>query len=434
MFDVIVTLETAEGLLRRLSIHVPAARLDEATELRLKEIGRRARVDGFRPGKVPAQVIRQRYLPQAREEALDNLVQSTYGEAVQQQALNPAGAPNITEFKLPEGEEGLRYVAEVEVYPEITLAAMSEIKIERPQTEISDADVDTMIDNLRKQRATFAVVERAAADGDRVTVDFKGSINGEAFDGGTGENMPLILGQGALLKDFETPIVGMKAGESKTIAVTFPDDYHAEHLRGKAASFDITVKSVEATVLPELDDAFCAAFGVKEGGAAALRAEVRKNMARELEQAIKRKLKLQVMEGLLAANDFAVPNALVQEESARVREQFTQQMRGAPQGELPLKLFEGEAVRRVKLGLLVSELVKTSELRVEPERLNALLDTLAASYEDPEEVKAYYRSRADLMQNLRDMAAEERVVDFVLENASVADVPTAFADVVKPAQ
>jgi trigger factor len=434
VFDVIVTLETAEGLLRRLSIHVPAARLDEATELRLKEIGRRARVDGFRPGKVPAQVIRQRYLPQAREEALDNLVQATYGEALQQQTLNPVGAPRITEFKLPEGDEGLRYVAEIEVYPEITLAAMSEIKIERPQTEISDADVDTMIDNLRKQRATFAVVERAAADGDRVTVDFKGSIDGAAFDGGSGENMPLELGQGALLKDFETPINGMKAGESKTIAVTFPDDYHAEHLRGKAASFDITVKSVEATVLPELDDVFCAAFGVNEGGAAALRAEVLKNMTRELDQAIKRKLKLQVMEGLLAANDFAVPNALVQEESARVREQFTQQMRGAPQGELPLKLFEGEAVRRMKLGLLVSELVKAGELRVEPERLNALLETLAASYEDPEEVKAYYRSRADLMQNLRDMAAEERVVEFVLENASVVDVPTAFADVVKPAQ
>lgn len=434
MFDVQVTLETAEGLLRRLSIHVPAARLDEATELRLKEIGRRARVDGFRPGKVPAQVIRQRYLPQAREEALDSIVQSTYGEALQQQALNPAGAPRITEFKLPEGEDGLRYVAEIEVYPEITLAAMSEIKIERPQTEISDADVDTMIDNLRKQRATFAVIERAALDGDRVTLDFKGSIDGEAFEGGSADNMPITLGQGALLKDFEAPIAGMQVGESKTIEVTFPEDYHAEHLRGKTASFDITVKSVEATVLPELDDAFCAVFGVKEGGVAALREEVRKNMARELDQAIKRKLKLQVMEGLLAANEFAVPQSMVAEESARVREQFTQQMRGAPQGELPLKLFEGEAVRRVKLGLLVSELVKTSELRVEPERLNAMLDVMAASYEDPEEVKNYYRSRADLMQNLRDMAAEERVVDFVLENASIVDVPTAFADVVKAAQ
>ncbi|HES76544.1 MAG TPA: trigger factor [bacterium] len=434
VFDVQVTLETAEGLLRRLSIHVPAARLEEATELRLKEIGRRVRVDGFRPGKVPAQVIRQRYLPQAREEALDTIVQSTYGEALQQQSLTPAGAPRITDFKLPEGEEGLRYVAEIEVYPEITLAAMSEIKIERPQTEISEADVDVMIDNLRKQRATFAVVERAAADGDRVTVDFKGSIDGEAFDGGSGENMPIILGQGALLKDFEAPIVGMKAGEAKTIEVTFPADYHAEPLRGKVASFEISVKSVEETVLPELDDAFCEAFGVKEGGAATLRDEVRKNMARELEQAIKRSLKLQVMEGLLAANEFAVPQSMIQEESARVREQFTKQMRGAPQGELPLKLFEGEAVRRVKLGLLVSELVKSSELRVEPERLNALLDTIAASYEDPEEVKNYYRSRADLMQNLRDMAAEERVVDFVLEAANVVDVPTAFADVVKPAQ
>ena len=429
-----VTLETAEGLLRRLSIHVPAARVDEAVELRLKDIGRRARVDGFRPGKVPAQVIRQRYMGQAREEAIDTLVQSSYGEALQQQALNPAGAPRITEFKLPEGEEGLRYVAEIEVYPEITLAAMSEIKIERPQTEISEADVDTMIDSLRKQRASFEAVERAAADGDRVTVDFKGSIDGEAFDGGSAEDMPIVLGEGRLLKDFEAPIVGMQAGESKTIEVTFPEDYHAEELRGKKASFDLSLKRVEAVVLPEVDDEFCAVFGVKEGGVAALREEVRKNMVRELDQAIKRRLKQQVMDGLLAVNEFVVPHVLVEEESARVREQFSRQMRGASQAELPLKLFEGEAQRRVKLGLLVSELVKASELRVEPERLNALLDVMAASYEDPEEVKRYYMSRADLMQNLRNIAAEERVVDHVLELATITDVPTAFADIVKAGQ
>ena len=429
-----VTLETAEGLLRRLSIHVPAARVDEAVELRLKDIGRRARVDGFRPGKVPAQVIRQRYMGQAREEAIDTLVQSSYGEALQQQALNPAGAPRITEFKLPEGEEGLRYVAEIEVYPEITLAAMSEIKIERPQTEISEADVDTMIDSLRKQRASFEAVERVAADGDRVTVDFKGSIDGEAFDGGSAKDMPIVLGEGRLLKDFEAPIVGMQAGESKTIEVTFPEDYHAEELRGKKASFDLSLKRVEAVVLPEVDDEFCAVFGVKEGGVAALREEVRKNMVRELDQAIKRRLKQQVMDGLLAVNEFVVPHVLVEEESARVREQFTQQMRGASQAELPLKLFEGEAQRRVKLGLLVSELVKASELRVEPERLNALLDVMAASYEDPEEVKRYYMSRADLMQNLRNIAAEERVVDHVLELATITDVPTAFADIVKAGQ
>ena len=429
-----VTLETAEGLLRRLSIHVPAARVDEAVELRLKDIGRRARVDGFRPGKVPAQVIRQRYMGQAREEAIDTLVQSSYGEALQQQALNPAGAPRITEFKLPEGEEGLRYVAEIEVYPEITLAAMSEIKIERPQTEISEADVDTMIDSLRKQRASFEAVERVAADSDRVTVDFKGSIDGEAFDGGSAEDMPIVLGEGRLLKDFEAPIVGMQAGESKTIEVTFPEDYHAEELRGKKASFDLSLKRVEAVVLPEVDDEFCAVFGVKEGGVAALREEVRKNMVRELDQAIKRRLKQQVMDGLLAVNEFVVPHVLVEEESARVREQFTQQMRGASQAELPLKLFEGEAQRRVKLGLLVSELVKASELRVEPERLNALLDVMAASYEDPEEVKRYYMSRADLMQNLRNIAAEERVVDHVLELATITDVPTAFADIVKAGQ
>ncbi len=432
VFDVQVTVETAEGLLRRLSINVPASQLDEAVELRLKEIGRRARVDGFRPGKVPPQVIRQRYMGQAREEAVDAVVQKSYGEALQQQALNPAGAPRITEFKMPEGEEGLRYVAEIEVFPEITLAAMTEVKVERPQTEISEADVDAMIENLRKQRASFAAVERAAAEGDRVTVDFKGTIDGEAFDGGSAQGMPIVLGEGRLLKDFEGPIVGMKAGESKTITVTFPEDYHAEQLRGKKADFEVTVQAVEELVLPEVDDAFCAAFGVKEGGVDALRSEVRKNMARELEQAIKRRVKQQVMDGLLAANEFAVPQVLVDEEAARVREQFTQQMRGAQTAELPLKLFEGEAQRRVKLGLLIAELAKNAELRVDAQRIDALLDTVAASYEDPEEVKRYYRSRQDLMQSLANLAAEDRIVEFVLESAVVSDVAMPFAEVVKP--
>lgn len=432
VFDVQVTVETAEGLLRRLSINVPASQLDEAVELRLKEIGRRARVDGFRPGKVPPQVIRQRYMGQAREEAVDAVVQKSYGEALQQQALNPAGAPRITEFKMPEGDEGLRYVAEIEVFPEITLAAMTEVKVERPQTEISEADVDAMIENLRKQRASFAAVERAAAEGDRVTVDFKGTIDGEAFDGGSAQGMPIVLGEGRLLKDFEGPIVGMKAGESKTITVTFPEDYHAEQLRGKKADFEVSVQTVEELVLPEVDDAFCAAFGVKEGGIDALRSEVRKNMARELEQAIKRRVKQQVMDGLLAANEFAVPQVLVDEEAARVREQFTQQMRGAQAAELPLKLFEGEAQRRVKLGLLIAELAKNAELRVDAQRIDALLDTVAASYEDPEEVKRYYRSRQDLMQSLANLAAEDRIVEFVLESAVVSDVAMPFAEVVKP--
>ncbi len=427
-----VTLETAEGLLRRLSVQVPAAQVDEAVEQRLKDLARRVRMDGFRPGKAPLPVVRQRYGEQARDEVVGDLIQRTYVNAVTEQKLRPAGGPRITEVDMIAGE-GLRYVAEIEVYPEITLADLSAIAIERPKAEIGEADVDAMIENLRKQRVTYNTVERAAAEGDRVIVDFKGSIDGEPFDGGSAQDMPVELGKGMLLKDFEAPIVGMKAGESKTIEVTFPEDYHAEHLAGKKASFDVTVKSVAEPVLPEIDDAFCAAFGVKEGGAEALRGEVRKNMERELAQSIKRRVKQQVMDGLLAANEVPLPKALVEEEAQRVRQQFSQQMRGAKADQLPLDIFKPEAERRVKLGLLVAELVKSEGLKVDAARVDALLDDIAASYEDPAEVKVYYKSHPELMQNLEALAAEDLVVEHVLAKAKVTDKPMSFDEVVKPA-
>ncbi|HET20437.1 MAG TPA: trigger factor [Chromatiales bacterium] len=427
-----VTLETAEGLLRRLSVQVPAAQVDEAVEQRLKDLARRVRMDGFRPGKAPMPVVRQRYGEQARDEVVGDLIQRTYVNAVAEQKLRPAGMPRITDVDMIAGE-GLRYVAEIEVYPEITLADLSAIEIERPKTEIGEADVDTMIDNLRKQRTTFNTVDRAAAEGDRVIVDFKGSIDGELFDGGSANDMPVELGKGMLLKDFEAPIVGMKAGDSKTIEVTFPEDYHAEHLAGKKASFEVTVKSVAEAVLPEIDDAFCAAFGVKEGGAEALRAEVRKNMERELAQSTRRRVKQQVMDGLIEANEVQMPKALVEDEAKRVRQQFTQQMQGAQADQLPLNIFEPEAERRVKLGLLVAELVKSEGLKVDAARIDALLDDIAASYEDPAEVKVYYKSHPELMQNLEALAAEDLVVEHVLSKAKVTDKPMSFDEVVKPA-
>lgn len=427
-----VTLETAEGLLRRLSVQVPAAQVDEAVEQRLKDLARRVRMDGFRPGKAPLPVVRQRYGEQARDEVMDDLIQRTYVTAVAEQNLRPAGLPRITEVNMIAGE-GLRYVAEIEVYPEITLADLSAITIERPKAEISEADVDAMIENLRKQRITYNTVERAAAEGDRVIVDFKGSIDGKPFDGGSATDMPIELGKGVLLKAFEEPIVGMKAGESKTIEVSFPEDYHAEHLAGKNVSFEVTVKSVAEPVLPEVDDAFCAAFGVKEGGVEALRAEVRKNMERELAQSIKRRLKQQVMDGLLAANEVPLPQALVEEEAQRLRQQFVKQMHGTKANQLPLDIFKPEAERRVKLGLLVAELVKAAELKVDAARVEALLDDIAASYEDPAEVKVYYKSHPELMQNLELLAAEDLVVEHVLTKAKVIDKPMSFDEVVKPA-
>ncbi|MEW6446024.1 MAG: trigger factor [Pseudomonadota bacterium] len=425
-----VTLETAEGLLRRLSVQVPAAQVDEAVEQRLKDIARRVRMDGFRPGKAPMPVVRQRYGEQARDEVVGDIIQRTYVDAVTQQDLRPAGLPRITDVDVIAGE-GLRYVAEIEVYPEIVLADLSAIEIERPKTKILKADVDTMIDNLRKQRSTFKTAKREAKEGDRVIVDFKGSIDGELFDGGSASDMPIELGKGQLLKDFEEPIVGMSAGETKTIEVTFPEDYHAEHLQGKKASFEVTVKEVTQIVLPKIDDEFCAAFGVKEGGADALREEVTKNMERELANATKRRVKQQVMDGLLAANEVTIPKALVQEEAQRVRQQFSQQMRGAQADQLPLNIFEPEAERRVKLGMLVAELVKSADLKIDASRVETLLDDIASSYEDPVEVKVFYKGRPDLMQNLEALAAEDMVVEHVLSKAKVTDVNMKFDEVVK---
>ncbi|MGB9670505.1 MAG: trigger factor [Halothiobacillaceae bacterium] len=426
-----VTLETAEGLLRRLSVQVPAAQVDEAVEQRLKDLARRVRMDGFRPGRAPLPVVRQRYGEQVRDEVVGDLIQRTYTNAVTEQKLRPAGGPRITKVDMTAGED-LRYVAEIEIYPEITLADLSEIAIERPTAEITEADVDAMIENLRKQRVTYNTVERAAAEGDRVIVDFKGSIDGEPFDGGSAQDMPVELGKGMLLKDFEAPIVGMQAGESKTIEVTFPEDYHAEHLAGKKASFEVTVKSVAEPVLPEIDDAFCAAFGVKEGGVEALRVEVRKNMERELAQSIKRRVKQQVMDGLLAANEVPLPQALVEEEAQRMRQQFSQQMRGAKADQLPLDIFKPEAEHRVKLGLLVAELVKSEGLKLDAARMDALLDDIAASYEDPAEVKVYYKSHPELMLNIEAMAVEDLVIEHVLTKAKVTDKPMSFDEVVKP--
>jgi len=426
-----VTLETAEGLLRHLTVRVPAAQVDEAVEQRLKDLARRVRMDGFRPGKAPMSVVRQRYGEQARDEVVSDVIQRTYLDAVTQQELRPAGAPRITEMDMVVGE-GLRYVAEIEVYPEIALADLATLEIERPRAEILDADMDAMFDKLRKQRATFEAAEREAKEGDRVIVDFKGSIDGEPFDGGSATDMPIDLGKGQLLKDFEGPIIGMKAGETKTIEVTFPEDYHADHLQGKTASFEVSVKKVELVVLPEIDDMFCLAFGVKEGGADALRAEVRKNMERELATATKRRVKQQVMDALLAAHEgIAMPRALVVEEAGHVREQFSQQMRGAKAEHLPLNIFEPEAERRVRLGMLVAELVRSEGLKVDAARVDALLDEIASSYEDPTEVKVFYKSRPDLMRNLEALAVEGMVVDHVLSRAKVTDVPMKFDEVVK---
>ncbi|HHO81753.1 MAG TPA: trigger factor [Halothiobacillus sp.] len=427
-----VSVEAAEGLVRRLSIAVPAAEIDSEVERRLKDLGRRVHLNGFRPGKAPMPMVRQRYLAQVREEVVGEVLGRSYGQAVQEQNLRPAGSPQIESLQNEPGQD-LSFVAAVEVYPEFEIGDLSKIEIERPVAEVTDADIDEMIEILRKQRAEWKPVKREAKEGDRVTVDFEGRLDGEPFDGGKGEGMPVVLGEGRILKDFEKGLMGVKADEERKIEVTFPEDYHAENLKGKTAEFTVKVTDVSEQVLPEFDDEFAKIFGTDNVDA--LREDVKKNMERELRQAIRRQVKNAVMEGLAKVTEVDLPNALVEEESRRVRDNFVQQQMGGrgDTNAIDPSLFKDEAERRVRLGLIVAELVKSADIRLDEERLEAFIDDIAAAYEEPEQVKRHYKASEELMTNARTVVIEDQVVDYVIERAKVTDKPMSFKDVMNPA-
>src|SRR3989338_8714419 len=344
-----VSVENTSALERRMTIGVPAARIETEVDKRLQQTARKAKIPGFRPGKVPMSVIRQRYEEAARQEALGDLIQSTFYEAVVEQKLNPAGAPAVEPKSFEKGKD-LEYVATFEVFPEFTVGGFESIAIERLQADVADADVDNMLEILRKQNTRFEAAERAAENGDQLNIDFVGKIDGEAFAGGSAKGTQLVLGSGRMIPGFEDALVGAKAGEERVINPTFPADYQNLDLAGKTAEFTVTVNSIAAPQLPELNDDFFALFGVKEGGLEGFRAEVRKNMERELRQAIKSKVKNQVMDGLLAANPIEVPKALISNEVNRLRVQAVQQFGGNLKPEqLPAELFEEQAKRRVVL-------------------------------------------------------------------------------------
>lgn len=429
-----VSVEATSALERRMTVGVPAARIESAVDKSLQQTARRAKVPGFRPGKVPMSVIRQRYEGAARQEALGDLIQETFYEAVVEQKLNPAGAPSI-EPKVFEKGKDLEYVATFEVFPEIQLASFEGIAVERPQAEVGDADVDKMLDVLRKQNTRFEAVDRAAENGDQVTIDFVGKIDGEAFAGGSAKSVPLVLGSGRMIPGFEDALVGVKAGEERVITPTFPEDYQNLDLAGKAAEFTVNVTAVAAPVLPELNDDFFALFGVKEGGLEGFRTEVRNNMERELRQAIKTKVKNQVMEGLLEANPVEVPKALVFDEVNRLRVQAVQQFGGNIKPEnLPAELFEEQAKRRVVLGLIIAEVVKQNELKPDEARVRALIEEMASAYQEPQQVMAWYLKNEKQLNEVRSVVLEEQVVDTVLAKAKVTDKSVSYEEAVKPAE
>ncbi|MFK3909150.1 trigger factor [Pseudomonas monteilii] len=429
-----VSVENTSALERRMTIGVPAERIETEVNKRLQQTARRAKVPGFRPGKVPMSVIRQRYEEAARQEALGDLIQATFYEAVVEHKLNPAGAPAV-EPKVFEKGKDLEYIATFEVFPEFTVAGFDTIKVERLEADVADADLDNMLEVLRKQNVRFEAVEREAQNEDQLNIDFVGKVDGEAFAGGSATGTQLVLGSGRMIPGFEDGLVGAKAGEERVLNVTFPEDYQNLDLAGKAAEFTVKVNSVSAPQLPELNEDFFAQFGIKESTLEGFRAEVRKNMERELRQAIKTKVKNQVMDGLLAANPVDVPKALLENEVNRLRVQAVQQFGGNIKPEqLPAELFEEQAKRRVVLGLIVAEVVKQFELKPDDARVRAMIEEMASAYQEPEQVIAWYYKNDQQMNEVRSVVLEEQVVDTVLQKATVTDKSVSYEEAVKPAQ
>lgn len=430
-----VSVETTQGLERRVNITVPAANIDTEVKSRLRELAKRQRIDGFRPGKAPISIIQKRFGFAVLQEVASEQMQRSFYEAIIANKITPAGAPTFAPGALEAGKD-LAFTATFEVYPEVSVAALDKVEVTKPVVEISEDDLNKMLDTLRKQHAKWEDKNAAAATGDRVTMDFVGSIDGEEFEGGKASNFVLELGQGRMIPGFEEGVIGKAAGEAATVEVTFPEDYHAENLKGKAASFAVTVTKVEAQVLPELNDEFATLFGLAEASVDALKAEVRKNMERELKQTIKGKVKEQVIKGLLAANEVEVPKALIASEVDVLRQQalqrFGQNVDPKQLPELPAALFEEQAKDRVKVGLLLGEIIKTSELKVDEAKVQELIDNVASAYEDPAEVVQYYKSNKELMQSMRNVALEEQAIEVVLAAAKVTEQTAAFDEIMNP--
>ncbi|WP_137817127.1 trigger factor [Pseudomonas sp. 2FG] len=429
-----VSVENTSALERRMTIGVPAERIEAEVNKRLQQTALKAKIPGFRPGKVPMSVIRQRYEADARQEALGNVIQASFYEAIVEQKLNPAGAPAVQPKVFEKGKD-LEYVATFEVFPEFQVAGFEGIAIERLQADVADADLDNMLEILRKQNTRFEKAERDAQDGDQLNIDFVGKVDGEAFAGGSAKGTQLVLGSNRMIPGFETGLVGAKAGEERVLSLTFPADYQNLDLAGKEAEFTVTVNSISEPKLPELNDDFFALFGIKEGGLEGFRTEVRKNMERELRQAIKSKVKNQVMEGLLAGNPIEVPKALLSNEVDRLRVQAVQQFGGnIKPDQLPAELFEEQAKRRVVLGLIVAEVVKQFELKPDEARVRELIQEMASAYQEPEQVVSWYYKNDQQLNEVRSVVLEEQVVDTVLQKANVTDKQVSYEEAVKPAE
>lgn len=435
-----VSIETTSGLERRLTVGVPAERIESEVNNRLQKAAGNVRLAGFRPGKVPMKVMRQRFGAGVRQEVLGEVMSRSFQEAVIQEKLRPAGQPSIEPKNLEEGKD-LEYVATFEVFPEVEIVEIKGLEVEKPVAQVTDADVDNIIDVFRKQQGKWTVVERAAAAGDKVNIDYVGTRDGAAFDGGSASGSDLELGSGRMIPGFEEGVAGMVAGEEKTLQLSFPEDYHNEELKGAAVTFKVTVNSVLELVPAELNEELFARYGVDDGGLDKFRSEVRQNMARELKNAVQGKIKQQVMEAVAVAHEsLEVPKALIAREVEALRDQMFQQFGGAAGKDLDLKsllpddMFRDNAERRVKLGLVLAELVGKLGLKVNADKVREAIEELASTYQDPEEVVNWYYSSQEQLASVESRVLEDQMVEKLLESANIIEKPCSYQEALAQTQ
>ena len=422
-----VTVESTGTLERRIRVELPIAPIEEQVDSRLKTVGRTAKIKGFRPGKVPAKVVRQRYGKQVREEVLSEVLQKSYTEAVTQEKLNPAGGPKIE----TEDDNGktFAFTATFEIMPEVKLKDLEKIKIEKPDVTIGDEDIDDMLTNLRKQKASWEEVARKSADGDRVVIDFVGKLKGEVFPGGEGKEYPVVLGAGQMLPDFEKGLLGVKAGEETAFKVKFPKDYHAEDLAGKKADFEINVHRVEGEVLPELNDEFAESFNVTEGGLEQFKADVRENMDREAGQKVTNDIREQVMNALLESNPLDIPNTLKHQEMHALQKEAMQRL-GVEDAAMapPLDNFSEGAEKRVALGLLLRQVIVDKEITVDEAMMRTRVEEMCAGYENADDMINMYMSNPQVMQQVEPMVVEQQAINWIIDNGKSKDKKISFKE------
>ncbi|MEX0962978.1 MAG: trigger factor [Pseudohongiellaceae bacterium] len=429
-----VSVETTQGLERKMTIAVPSEKVDSAVNSRLQEAARNVKLNGFRKGKVPFKVIKSKFGAGVRQEVVGELMSQSFYEAIDQESLKPAGQPSIDPKNLSEGQD-LEFVATFQVYPDITLPDFSKNKVERLGADISAADIDEMIETLRKQRQTWEVAERAAAKEDMVNIDYVGSRDGEEFEGGSAQGTNLVLGSERMIPGFESGIEGKSAGDAFTLDLSFPEQYHNAELAGKQVAFAITVNSVSEQVLPAIDEDFFKSFGVETGGLEAFREEVTNNMRRELKSASRNKLKSKIMDSLVASVDVEIPDALVAAEIEQLRQQALQQFGGGQNIDasmLPDDLFKEQAARRVLLGLVLGEVIQQQQLKADPTKVREAIEELAATYESPDDVINWYYGNKDQLATIESNVLEDQVFDYIIEQSDVTDKVVGYQELIKP--